>query len=584
MKKYNDIVLKIQNLISKLRLEVPYNQIYFEKDRSEHYKIATSKKIINFTHYNDNKYIVFCSNLSIILEEKNIDRALICFDNNLVSDIETIGFDENKLDKSYFRDLNPIVRKLIDSVFHIFLSKNYITMEEDRIKTFKFIFSILITLKINESFKFFQYFLYLTQEIYKLNFQDTLDFFYNETTHPYFDILFNKTPFSESNTGAFWLDSIIHNKNIDHFNVFYIDLNKYLNAKINREKTIIRCYRLLDNIKVQEKAPEKEIDISNSVEEKVHSANSIPVFLCDENSFPGVSKRRQGIFNQLLANKNKLLKNPQDADNKLEQLKKEFPNFENVISHMQEEYILSQASSLPYFHFSPILLSGEPGIGKTFFTQKLSECLGLPKYFFNSGANSTGFVLNGHSEGWTNGQEGFIFKSLMNCPFANPFMVFDEIDKVSHNNHYPVESTYLSLLEEHTAKNFIDEYFEFGADCSHINIIATANDIFRIPTPLLSRFSLFEIPLPNLEERIIFSKSILSKIVEQKNISIDLSSIPHEFWKEICKEKGSLRDIDKTIKRSLTNSIKRNKENLILLPEDISNYKTKTSPSIGFLN
>lgn len=591
MSKNDEIILQIQHLISTLNLKVPYSQIYFEK-KEEHYNIKTPSNIINHRDYYNNNYICFCSNLSVILGQKNYENILIFFENNLVSNIESIDFDNPSFKKDYFLDLNPIIKRLIDSVFDIFLSGNYLTSEENRIQIMKLVLSTLITLKIKETFKFLQYLLYLAKEIYKLDDQDSLDFFYNETSHPYFEILINKTNFAQDNIFDFWFDSIITNKNLDSFKEINIDLNKHLNAKINREKTIIQCYKILDKIKEKDNCNltsindfEKTHNITTNEKENMNSNNSIPIFLCDDKSFQGTSKRRQNIFQQLLKNKNKLLKNPTDVENKLEKLKQEFPNFGQVISHIQEEYILNQTSTIPYFYFSPILLSGEPGIGKTFFSDRLCQIIDIPKYFFNSGANSTGFVLNGHSEGWANGQEGFIFKSLMHSQFANPLIVFDEIDKISiANNQYPVDSVYLSLLEEHTAKNFTDEYFEFGADCSYINIIGTANDVFKISSPLLSRFTLFEIPLPNLEERIIFSKSILKKIVDKKNIQLNFSSIPYEFWAEVCKEKGSLRDIDKTLKRSLVNSLRRNKDNVILYPEDINNYQTKTSLPIGFLN
>lgn len=98
---------------------------------------------------------------------------------------------------------------------------------------------------------------------------------------------------------------------------------------------------------------------------------------------------------------------------------------------------------------------------------------------------------------------------------------------------------------------------------------------------MLSRFSVFEIPLPNYEERKIFTKSIINEIVENKGLTPLYKGVSDEFIAEIAKEEGSLRDIGKVIKESLSASIKRDDEIIFLIPDDIK-IKNKTKRGIGF--
>jgi ATP-dependent Lon protease len=79
-----------------------------------------------------------------------------------------------------------------------------------------------------------------------------------------------------------------------------------------------------------------------------------------------------------------------------------------------------------------------------------------------------------------------------------------------------IHDVMLSLLEERTAKAFIDEYIgpELPFDASRVNWIATANSTEAIPEPLLSRFRIFEIgPFPEARLPDLVSR-LLKKILE----------------------------------------------------------------------
>ncbi|MDZ7583324.1 MAG: AAA family ATPase, partial [Thiobacillus sp.] len=70
------------------------------------------------------------------------------------------------------------------------------------------------------------------------------------------------------------------------------------------------------------------------------------------------------------------------------------------------------------------------------------------------------------------------------------------------------------LLEPHMAKRFRDEAVTLPMDASHILWVATANDAANIPEPLMSRMTVFEIPLPSEEQTASIARCIWKNLRE----------------------------------------------------------------------
>lgn len=179
-------------------------------------------------------------------------------------------------------------------------------------------------------------------------------------------------------------------------------------------------------------------------------------------------------------------------------LEDELPNFGEVLADLRKQLALCLETEDP-LEVAPMLLLGEPGIGKTHFARRLSHLLGTGYGFVSMSSLTAGWILSGASSQWKNARCGKVFDTLVNGDYSNPVMVVDEIDKAGGDGQYDPLGALYSLLEQDTAREFVDEFAEIPIDCSDLVWVATANDAAKIPEPILNRMNVYEIPAPDAE-------------------------------------------------------------------------------------
>ena len=255
------------------------------------------------------------------------------------------------------------------------------------------------------------------------------------------------------------------------------------------------------------------------------------------------------IINQMLQNeshlKKTLLVENEDLFNKLED---EFPNFKEVINFYKGQFRIKSLSQK--INMQPVLLLGPPGIGKTYFAKRLAEYLKTGYTFLDMGSMSAKWILSGVNGTFKDAKQGKILDSILNSSTINPVIVMDEIDKARGGDYDPTVVLY-QLLEEINAKEFTDEFIDFTFNASGIIYIACANDANKLSEPLLSRFKIFEIDLPDNDQ---FDKIIHNIYKEATSKSNIFSPVLSKDIISLLKGK-SMRNIKSIIQDAINKAI-----------------------------
>jgi ATP-dependent Lon protease len=213
---------------------------------------------------------------------------------------------------------------------------------------------------------------------------------------------------------------------------------------------------------------------------------------------PGANEALRALYEKMLRLGGQRFTVKPSALPEIDALVDELPNFAEVLGDIRKRLALCIGTN-DSIELPPMLLLGEPGIGKTHFARKIAQLLGTGFGFVPMSSLTAGWVLSGASSQWKNAKPGKVFDTFLNGDYANPLIVVDEIDKASGDGQYDPLGALYELLEIETATRFVDEFVELPIDASGALWLATANDAARIPEPLLNRLSVYEIDAPDAE-------------------------------------------------------------------------------------
>lgn len=304
-------------------------------------------------------------------------------------------------------------------------------------------------------------------------------------------------------------------------------------SKEHWERSFSKVTEIPWSQKIQQiKKPRRSIQVFNT--EKVEKAKDQLLDISEEKR--GGADR---ILEKALLNSGyRKLPDMKKIYEKLENTKQLFENLAEPISRLQYDLILSEKMSAEEFYVKPILLLGEPGIGKTYLASQLADALGVEMEKMSAGSAQGGFQLNGSHSGWTNAKYGAMASLMARSAYASPVVVIDEVDKIPRGTAYPVMPVLLDLLEVRSASLFRDEFMQLEFDCSKVIFVLTANYIEDVPPPLLSRVNVFNIPNPGPEQRMRIIRRELShwqKKTRHNEIDLEMG---------LCEKLANRVDID----------------------------------------
>jgi ATP-dependent Lon protease len=253
------------------------------------------------------------------------------------------------------------------------------------------------------------------------------------------------------------------------------------------------------------------------------------------------------------------------------------PNFTEVLDDLARYLGLALAGGSS-FNVMPVLLLGDPGVGKTHFGKRLASSLATEFEFISMNALSAGFIITGSSSSWKGAKCGKVAERLVRGRFANPVVMLDEVEKATGSTQSDPMAALYQLLEPETSRAFHDEFIDLDLDASQVFWVLTANSIEGIPAPLLSRMAVYEIPSPTTEQAAGIAQRIyigLLRELKLKNLDADLSDPVLDKVAEV-----SPREMRKALLDGLGFAVAAGRTALV--PEDLRIKTDSHKRKIGF--
>merc|ERR1712070_680553 len=182
-----------------------------------------------------------------------------------------------------------------------------------------------------------------------------------------------------------------------------------------------------------------------------------------------------------------------------------------------------------------ICLSGPPGTGKTSIAKSVAEALGREFYRFSVGGLSNVSEIKGHRRTYVGAMPGKIIQALKKTGTFNPVILIDEIDKLGHGHQGDPASALLEVLDPSQNASFLDHYLDEPVDISKVLFMCTANELERIPEPLLDRMEVIRLSGYDFPEKVAIGEQylvpksmennglLMEKVEEEEKTDVDFS-------------------------------------------------------------